>query len=159
MKTIEILSGIVVCVTLLCGCDKSELDNSMVTDPAEAILGKWELVELKYSNGRKEAYRPKGYIEYLPDSLMGWYDYATRKYEVLQGKYRLDFEIHETDTVWYLHYELIRIGELSMYEYSPDKPPGFNYEINFITNSQMSLWCVDIMSLVAMPIYFYKRKK
>jgi hypothetical protein len=163
MKTIEILLGIAVCVTLLSGCDKSEneLDNSTVTDPTEAILGKWELVALEYFDGRKEAYQPKGYTEYLPDSLTGWYDYTTRKYEVLQGKYRLDFEFYETDTVWYLHYEPVQLDDEygTMYEYHPDMPPGYNYDINFITNNQMSLRTNDIMSLVAMPVYFYKRKK
>jgi hypothetical protein len=163
MKAIKIFSGIVMYVTLLSGCSKSETepDNMTVTDPVEAILGKWELVAIEHHGERNEAYKPAGYIEYLPDSQMGWHDYATRTYEVLQGKYRMDFEVYE-DTVWYLHYEPIRLDDEygTVYEYYPDKAPGSNNFIcTFITKNQMGLVNSDIWSLRPMPLYIYKRKK
>ncbi|MDR2408475.1 MAG: hypothetical protein LBE13_10250 [Bacteroidales bacterium] len=163
MKKTILLTAIL--LTLSGGVASCGKDDEEEIYPSKTILGKWELVELEYSDGRKEAYQPTGYIEYLLDGTMKWYDYSTSQYEILQGKYWMDFEIYEMDvpisidTVWYLHYEHINLDDESMYEYYPDKPLGFSYEINFITNSQMSLWCIDIWSYVAMPKYIYKRKK
>jgi hypothetical protein len=143
-------------------CDNNEEDfSSPDPDPVKAIVGKWELLTLQQPDGSyKKSYKPTGYVEYLPDSTMAWYDYATKKYEILRGKYWLDSNPYsERENDWMLHYTRIMIDDLSMYEYYPDKPPGNNFECYFISANKMSLYCIDILSYVRLPDYIYKRKK
>jgi len=162
-----------------CKDNASEDDNANI-DPEEAILGKWELVLLTRNSGSDEQkYTPTGYFEYLPDSLMAWYDYATKKYTVFEGKYWLDNTIKYLDvdpiTTDYmvLHYEnpLVECengflcnecGEglwCYKYEYPIDKPSGFNFKLNFKERNTISLYCLDAMFYTSDYDYIYKRKK
>jgi hypothetical protein len=158
MKT-KILKLIV--ILLLAGmvsCGKDDEETYIPpADPKEAVLGKWELVAIG-----DETYKPTGYVEYLSDSIIAWYDYATKKQEILLGKYWFDAvpysDIPYPNTTWVLCHQEIRNDDLSMYEYYKDKPYGNNFECSF-TSNKMSLYCLDLLSIIAMPKYIYKRKK
>jgi hypothetical protein len=82
VKTLNLAAIMLLLAGVIVSCGK---EDDIPNDPTKTILGKWELVELEYFDGRKEAYQPTGYIEYLPDGLMAWVDYATQKYEILLG--------------------------------------------------------------------------
>src|SRR5690606_17218027 len=60
MKTMTFLFGVVL---FIYGCSKEELK---VTDPRQAILGKWKLIE----NDFGPISYPNSYDEYLPDSIL-----------------------------------------------------------------------------------------
>lgn len=71
------------CVALIgTGCKKEEQQG---TDPAKAILGKWKLQSVGYTDVTANNL---GYLEYLPDSVYRWYDYETKQYT--NGNYWLD---------------------------------------------------------------------
>lgn len=89
------------------GCEK----NKTETDPTKAILGKWEMIEIgNWPN--MESYSASGYDEYLPDSLLGIYNYTTKEYLYANEKYYIDS---------LLHFVVVREDGLVMirrYEYS-----------------------------------------
>lgn len=148
---IQILSGIFLLILAgnLSSCTKDG------TDPTKVILGKWELVLLTRNEGRDDIrFKPTGYVEYYPDSLMGWYDYKTKKYTLLEGKYWLDFHESKENSIWnhcILHYEQ-----------SVDYPDHFSgcleYKCTFKSVNQMDLdqRCVD--AVIGAHTYVYKRK-
>jgi hypothetical protein len=74
-----------------CSCKKDDT----VTDPAKAILGKWEFVGIQPYNSKVEPREPSGYLEFLPDSLVAWYDYATKDYVLLEWRYWLETTVCE----------------------------------------------------------------
>lgn len=59
------------------GCQK---DETLKTDPANIILGKWEMVETGNYPNMKPIENPSGYIEFLPDSLLKRYNYESGEY-------------------------------------------------------------------------------
>lgn len=48
-------------------------------DPTKAILGKWEITEMGNWPDMEPVNEPLGYEEYLPDSVLREYEYATQK--------------------------------------------------------------------------------
>jgi len=80
---------------LLCimaaGCEKEE---SLETDPAKIILGKWEIVEMGNYPNMESVDKPSGYKEYLPDSVLQEYDYETGSY--FYKKYWIDTLLNES---------------------------------------------------------------
>ena len=71
----------------LCNCDtKNELPS--VTDPQQAILGKWEIIE-KGNWPSLESYPPSGYSEYLSDSVVRFFDYNQNQF-TSQTNYWID---------------------------------------------------------------------
>jgi len=157
MKTMIFkLSAFILLFALMgAGCGKRNISNS---DPAKAIIGKWELVAIQPYN-QEEEYKPTGYIEYLPDGVMEWYDYNTKKREVLKGKYWFDTTpLNEDEDAWTLHYELIRNEDGSRYEYHPDKPYGNNFYCVFENHNRMSLGTLDLIGIAPMLKNIYKLK-
>jgi len=76
---------------MLCSCEKNKINP----DPAIAIWGKWEIIEIgNYPN--MEAYPAKEYIEYLPDSIIGIYNYDTKEYKYSNYKYWIDSLYYES---------------------------------------------------------------
>jgi len=78
------------------GCKKAEID------PREAILGKWEI--FYHGNGEYQPpiKNPGAYSEFLPDSVLLEYDYATKT--TYRRKYWIDSLLHfgslRGDGVW-----------------------------------------------------------
>jgi hypothetical protein len=67
---------------------KEEEPYSPPSDPAKAILGKWEIYQM---HGLEYVItNPPEYIEYLPDSLIRRYDYETKEVSYLDEKYWID---------------------------------------------------------------------
>ncbi len=92
-KSILLLLIFILSFTLTTGgCDKDEY--SPPSDPAKAILGKWELIEIGNWPNMYPT-EPSYYIEYLSDSLVGWYDYKTEEYFIKNFKYWIDSLYHE----------------------------------------------------------------
>ena len=56
------------------GCKKDPVE----TDPAKAILGKWECIASGNGSSMIPISHPNGYIEFLPDSVMNDYVYETK---------------------------------------------------------------------------------
>ena len=81
-KHIILLAGILWITT---GCEITRFED----DPAKLILGKWEIVEMGNWPGL-EPYPALEYIEYLPDSMIGVYDYETKEYTYAKEKYWID---------------------------------------------------------------------
>jgi len=136
-------------------------------DPEKAILGKWELVLLTRNMGKDEVqHTPTGYIEYLPESRMVWYDYATKKYTVLDGKYWLEEVVGELENGipkkgWNLHYQdlWIELEDGTGYCVYPDFQCCKKQSCSFISNNQMMLYQLCLISITADYTYVYKRKK
>lgn len=81
----------VVIGTTAFSCKKKE---DLIIDPAKAILGKWEII--KQGNWpNMEPYKSTGYVEYLPDSIIGTYNYATKEYKYSNEKYWIDTLLHK----------------------------------------------------------------
>ena len=139
---------------LFVSCNKmiDELD----TDPEKAILGKWELVLLTRNVGDEIQHTPTGYIEYLPDSLMAWYDYATRKRTLLESKYWLEegvsSDVDFPHTYWILHYQGFSI------ESYPDSFGCNEYQCTFFSNNRMGLDPM-VLALIKCYTHIYERKK
>ena len=78
---------------VLISCNKED-PYAPPSDPKQAILGKWELIERGFQN-HTEPYQDNRYIEYLPDSILGWYYYDAKEYTVSNIKYWIDTLLHE----------------------------------------------------------------
>jgi hypothetical protein len=74
-----------------CSCKKDDT----VTDPAKAILGKWEFVGVQLYKSKTEPRESSGYLEFLPDSLVAWYDYTIKEYVLLEWRYWLETAVSE----------------------------------------------------------------
>jgi len=83
-------------IFLLAGCKKEEIN------PREAILGKWEIFYLGNGEYQPPIKNPSGYREFLPDSVLLEYDYATKT--TYKRKYWIDSLLHfgslREDGVW-----------------------------------------------------------
>ncbi len=75
---------------ILTGCEKKK---QIEKDPAKAILGKWELVEMGNYPVLEEIEDPSGYVEYLPDSIRRVYNYQSK--EFTYEKYWIDSLLSE----------------------------------------------------------------
>ncbi|MDR1161434.1 MAG: hypothetical protein LBK45_03750 [Tannerellaceae bacterium] len=62
---------LVVCILCLSGCEK---------DASDSILGKWELKERAYPEGKLQPVEPSGYTEYLPNGIVRTYDYELKTF-------------------------------------------------------------------------------
>jgi hypothetical protein len=115
------------------------------SDPAKAILGKWEIYQAHGSD--YIITNPPGYTEYLSDSLIRWYDYETKEISYLEEKYWIDSLLH-TKKKWMNPdlYITVDIYSAHSYEFYEDKmklsPPP----------SDRSFYLVP-------PVYIYKRIK
>ena len=87
-KTILLLFPIFVLVVT--GCKKDKLE----TDPAKAILGKWEIIEMGNWPIMDPITEPSAYKEYLPDSILREYEYKTGN--IFVKKYWIDSLLHES---------------------------------------------------------------
>ena len=72
------------------GCKDDEL---LETDPAQIILGKWEIVEIGNYPNMEPVETPSGYKEYLLDSILREYDYETSNF--YYKTYWIDSLLHE----------------------------------------------------------------
>jgi len=70
-------------------CERERIE----TDPAKAILGKWEICEMGNWPDLDPITRATGCVEYLPDSLLREYDYETGRY--FYKKYQIDTLLYE----------------------------------------------------------------
>ncbi|MCK9450042.1 MAG: hypothetical protein M0Q41_13850 [Bacteroidales bacterium] len=75
-------------LTIFVSCNKDE-PYTPTSDPKQAILGKWELIELGVG-GVTEPYKANRSIEYLEDSTMIYYYYDTKEYIVFDCIYWID---------------------------------------------------------------------
>jgi hypothetical protein len=73
-------------------CEKEKIE----TNPAKAILGKWELIEMGNWPDMEPITNPGGYKEFLPDSILREYDYETDEY--YYKKYWIDTLLYECIT-------------------------------------------------------------
>jgi hypothetical protein len=71
------------------GCEKDKV-YFPDPDPAKAILGKWEIIQM----GSEPVKNPSGYKEYLADSILREYDSKTGNL-VFTKKYWIDSLLHE----------------------------------------------------------------
>ena len=159
-------------------------------DPNEAILGKWELIRLvRYTNNEIDeewVWEPTGYVEYLSDSLMGWFDYTKKEYTLCKGKYWIrdengDVYVYRDNVkykycILYNQFDWIMDGEflvdsrpnysdpanpyhksIEQYEYYPDIPLGNYFVIYFFNHDMMSLWIPK--GIIPFPEYIYVRIK
>jgi len=155
----------------------NKMDDDL--DPEKAILGKWELVLLTRDMGKDEVqHTPTGYIEYLPEGQMAWYDYSSKVYTLFEEKYCLaDSFVHSLPQnppkVYHvedgriLHYEttLIEVdnidGGVDTYRVPPDfpdKPHGHRFFLKFIDKNTLILNSLDLISIAGTPYFIYKRK-
>jgi len=125
-----------VILTFFASCNDDE-PYTPPSDPKKAILGKWELIEIgNWPNIFPS--EPSYYIEYLPDSIIGIYDYNTKEYYISSRKYWIDSLFHEK-TIREDGYEII-----------------INYSYEFYTD-KMRMDILDILPIFETSIY--KRKK
>jgi hypothetical protein len=125
MRMISIITSVFICL-YLAGCGKGdgqrgpwEIPDSMALSPSDPpppppppcvventiypFLGKWEYC----AYGDDTKITPHGYLEFLPDSLMVWFNYATEEYMGLSSKYYMEgvwyIQLNEnkTDTLFY----------------------------------------------------------
>jgi len=81
-------------VIICWSCQKDDsIDDGIDKGLEKHVLGKWELVRdstiinwLTEETGINE-YIPGGYVEFLPEGQLAWYDYQTTVYTLFKGKY------------------------------------------------------------------------
>jgi len=125
-----------VILAILISCNKDE-PYAPPSDPRQAILGKWELIERGFQN-HTEPYKDNRYIEYLPDSIIGWYYYNTKEYTVSNRKYWIDTLLH--------HKQIREDGHEILTDYT-----YLFYE------DKMRLEYIDILAIY--EVFIYQRKK
>jgi len=84
IKQLPLLLVLIGITCFSCKEDKVEVE----IDPAVAILGKWEVIEIGAWPNMNPIDEPYGYREFLPDSILCDYDYQTEKSIYL--KYSID---------------------------------------------------------------------
>ena len=143
-----------------------KIDNDI--DPETTILGKWELVQLTRFQGEQViAHSPTGYVEYLPDGLMAWYDYTTKKYTMLERKYQLEEVVEDHDgfinKYWILHYLglWVDLEDGTGYYWYGDYPDDNECQISrliFFSHNQKGLYQLCTAPIAEDFTYIYKRK-
>ena len=144
---------------------KDKMNDEIDFDPENPILGKWELSYLTGGVGpAKKTCDPTGYMKYLPDGLMGWYDYATKKYSLLKCKYRIENVVEHnpvfgtiTDYIL-IHYQL-EDGTYVSYDVIPDFLGCGIESCTFISNELMCLHQTCSTGYPAFEYAHYKRIK
>lgn len=97
------------------GCGKED-PPTPPTNPKQAILGKWELIEVgNWPN--MHSYASWGYKEYLKDSIIAIYEYETREYYTSNMKYWIDSLFYEV----YLREDGNKVIQRYSYEFYDDK--------------------------------------
>lgn len=125
-----------VSLVILVSCNNDE-PYTPPSEPKQAILGKWELIEIGNWPNMFPS-EPSYYIDYLPDSIIGIYDYKTKEYYISSRKYWIDSLFHEK-TIREDGYEIV-----------------MNYSYEFY-NDKMRLDMLDVLPIFETSIY--KRKK
>ena len=147
-----------------------------VTDMEANILGKWELVLVQNANlGTKYPHTPKGYVEYLTDGRLAWYDYEAKEHTLFEEKYWLsdNYElphplgVFHVDDGLVLHYEtellvdetgrVIPINPGPDFGENPDKPHGNQFHLTFIDQNTMILYSLEMWSFAGIDEYVYKQ--
>ena len=151
--------------------DSIVFNNSIIDDPKMLILGKWELVEIHFYNpkpyqlGDGDPYQPTGYFEFLPDSLVAWYDYATQKYTLLEIKYWFEDigqpinPYFQQSIMWGLHFNHELEIAYPLPNFVQDGWGLSLYDCTFFSKDCIGLYQMVDFSLVPSPTYIYKRKK
>ena len=161
MKILKFIAILLILAGSLASC-KDESVNGNDIDPEKAILGKWELVLLTRNSGNDEQkYTPTGYFEYLPDSLMAWYDYATKKYTIFEAKYWLEKGINSDGLpYWILYYkDLWTLVDGIPHSLYPDSQGCDTQACTFFSNNRMGLHQLCFINLIDSYTYIYTRKK
>jgi hypothetical protein len=87
----KLIFAVILAIFISCNEDEPYAPPS---DPKQAILGKWELIEIgNWPNMHKNT--PWGYKEYLNDSIIGIYEYETGDYYISNMRYWIDSLFHE----------------------------------------------------------------
>jgi hypothetical protein len=96
MKTtfLKISLSILLLALMGAGCEKED-KYVPPSDPAKAILGKWELIEMGNWPDMEPVERTAGYIEYLQDGTLKDYNFKTGELEYVK-KYWIDTLLHES---------------------------------------------------------------
>ncbi|MBC8151647.1 MAG: hypothetical protein H7Z72_01920 [Bacteroidetes bacterium] len=76
-------------LVLLAGCKQVDMPP---LSPQQQILGKWEITYLGNGEYRPPITKPSGYQEFLPDSVLLEYTYATKT--TYRRKYWIDSLLH-----------------------------------------------------------------
>lgn len=122
MRIIIFLLG---CMLFVFGCCENNIEPK-VTNPKQAILGKWEEIE----NNLGYVDNPPGYDEYLPDSVRKSYSYADKIF--YYEKYWLEDSLlirsfkyidpFDNDTIvfkWRFRYEFLSYNKLKLVSQNP----------------------------------------
>lgn len=116
MKTKIVLVTVIAFCLLIGGVGCKDESYSLPSEPRQAILGKWELIEVgNWPDIHK--YTPWGYKEYLEDSIIGIYEYETEEYYISNMKYWIDSLFHEK----YIREDGHMIIQNYSYEFYDDK--------------------------------------
>lgn len=89
LKFTVALIGVVGITAFSCRKDPIE------TNPAKAILGKWEIMEIG-NWPDMSPYSASEYVEYLPDSIFRVYNYTTKEYLYSNERYWIDSVLHKS---------------------------------------------------------------
>jgi len=136
MKLIHVyLPFLLFAALIISSCSKSE-PLQLDLDPQKAILGKWELIE-----GGGRPYNSPDYVEYLPDSIVRYYD-GIQKQFISQTTYWLK------DSMLYkgIYVDGAFDGERLEYHF-------------FDNNNKLQLENHNLISVAGAPVWVYKRIK
>jgi len=161
MKNFKWIAILLLLAGNLFSCSDDKVNEEVDINPEKAILGKWELVLLNGASDEKQ-YIPTGFVEYLPDGQMAWYDYATKKYTVLDTKYWLEKEDNPGgDPYWTLYYRglWIKLDDGTRHLLYPDSQGCDIQHCTFISNNRMGLTQLCVFAIAGSYTYIYKRKK
>ena len=159
---------LLVCIVLFSECRMDDEVDIEVTDPAQAIIGKWELVLLTRNMGNDEVkYKPTGYIEYFPDGSLQWYDYKKGKHIMLEATYWLEEFFGELENYIpkkgvTLHYQdlWIELKDGKQYCIYPDFQGCNSQSCVFFSHNRMGLTQSGCgAELAGSYSYIYKRIK
>jgi|AGTN01.3.fsa_nt_gi hypothetical protein len=127
----ETILLIIMAMFVSCNKDETYIPPS---DPKQAILGKWELIE-RGVGGVTEPYKANRYIEYLADSTMVYFYYDTNEYVVSDAIYWID---------------------TLLYHGSHDKAIVIEYSYKFYEDK---MWLQYINMFATFDTFIYQRKK
>lgn len=116
-KTIFLLIFLISWALVATSCQKVDVEP----DPAKAILGKWEIIEMGNWPNMESIVNPVAYSEYLVDSVLREYDYEKQTY--FTKKYWIDDSLLYTNVSREDGYQ-VKIG----------------YKYFFLTGTKSSVW-------------------